>query len=73
MLSTSLSDDALLVLCRCGQFGTVEVEQQTPEERQAAVQEARQPYPWVDNHRVTLRFRIAPEVAQARLPPEGAV
>ena len=73
MLTTSLSDGALMVLCRCGQFGTVEVEHPTQDERQAAVHAPSQPYPWVDTYRVTLRFRIAPEVAQERLPPEGAV
>ena len=73
MLTTSLSDGALMVLCRCGQFGTVEVEHSTQEERQAAVHAPSQPYPWVDTPRVTLRFQVAPEVAKARLPPEEVV
>jgi hypothetical protein len=68
--STALTEAALLVLCRCGQFGTVDFNNHTEEEWQAAFHAPSQPYVWPDNHRVTLRQHLGPEAAQQYLPPE---
>jgi hypothetical protein len=69
VFSTAIKEGAILVLCRCGQAGTVNFDDHTEAEWRAAFHAPSQQYPWPDNHRVTLRQHIGAETAQRYLCP----
>jgi hypothetical protein len=67
--STAIDDGAILVVCRCGQFGTVDFDNHTEEEWRAAFHAPSRQYIWPDTHRVTLREQLEPETTQQYLCP----
>jgi hypothetical protein len=70
VFSTAINEAAIMVLCRCGQFGVIAFDDHTQEEWRAAFSAPTNPYVWPDNNRVTLKWMIDPDDACALLPRE---
>src|SRR5262245_3581216 len=69
VFNTSTDAGAIMVLCRCGQFGTVAFDDHTEEAWQAACQAPRRQSLWHGNHRVTLRWTLDAQTTKRWLCP----